>query len=1019
MEQVKELLRKTAEMVNSRRRLPEATYRLQFHAGFTFRDATQIVTYLRDLGITHVYASPYLKARPGSTHGYDITDHNQLNPEIGTQEDYAAWTNALRVHGLGQLLDVVPNHMGIVGNENTWWNDVLENGQASPFSAFFDIAWHALPRPELDGRVLIPILGDPYGKVLESGQLRLALENGSFAVHYFEHRFPIDPRSYDVILRHRLDVLEPALKDNEPALAEFQSILTAVGHLSHHSDSTPEKVAERQREKEVIKRRLQALVQTTPVLDEFLSQTISFFNGKPGERQSFDLLNDLLDRQPYRLSFWRVASDEINYRRFFDVNELAALSMESEGVFEATHMLVQRLLAEGHLDGLRIDHVDGLYDPQRYLQRLQQHYVLGVAKNIFASDPTYGSLDWNALEQPLRNEIAEAVREGQPGPLWRALYLVVEKILQVDESLPEDWSIHGTTGYDFLNRINGLFVQASNGAAFTRIYQEWIKDDIPFAELAYQQKNLILHVSLASELQMLTSQLDRLAQRDRWSRDFTLNSLRRALREVIACFPVYRSYIGDDGVPATDLAIIDSAGRHALARSPTMSRSIFRFVREILLLRYRESATEQDKIDQRRFVGKFQQVCAPVMAKGLEDTAFYVHNRLLSLNEVGGNPDRFGVSSDDLHRYLQNRQAKWPFGLSPLSTHDTKRSEDVRARLNVLSELPDEWRQCVSRWSQLNEPQRILVNDETAPDLNEEYFLYQTLLGAWPLERGTAEAYAALVQRIQAYMLKALHEAKVHTSWVNPNLEYDNAIGTFVARIMDENISGPFLKDFQVFQERVSHYGLLNSLSQTVLKIMCPGAADTYQGTELWDFSLVDPDNRRPVDYEARRRVLNDFQSRVPAGTKELLRELMGSKRDGRLKLYITWRALCCRRTRTGLFSTGSYEPVNVAGAKRDHVFSFLRQKGETRVLVAVSRFFTSLAESGGDLIVKPDTWQDTAMVLPSADSSLTFCNLFTGASVMPTPGSSEARLPAAKVFADLPVAVLLAEKRGALPLKA
>jgi (1->4)-alpha-D-glucan 1-alpha-D-glucosylmutase len=1013
MEQVNELLRKTAETVNSRRRLPEATYRLQFHAGFTFKDATHIVPYLRDLGITHVYASPYLKARPGSTHGYDITDHNQLNPEIGTQEDYAAWTNALREHGLGQILDIVPNHMGIMGNENPWWNDVLENGQASPYSAFFDIAWHALPRPELDGRVLIPILGDPYGKVLESGQLRLEFQNGSFAVHYFEHRFPVDPRSYDVILRHRLDVLEPALQVNEPALAEFQSILTAVGHLPHHSEATPAKVAERQREKEVIKRRLQALVQETPVLAEFLAQTVSLFNGKPGDRQSFDLLDDLLDRQPYRLSFWRVASDEINYRRFFDVNELAALSMESEGVFEATHMLVQRLLAEGHLDGLRIDHVDGLYDPQRYLQRLQQHYVLGVAKNIFASDPTYRSLEWQEIAQPLLNEIAEAVREGQQGPLWRALYIVVEKILQVDESLPEDWSIHGTTGYDFLNRINGLFVKETNGTSLTKVYQDWIKNDIPFAELAYQKKSLILHVSLASDLQMLTSQLDRLAQQDRWSRDFTLNSLRRALREVIACFPVYRSYIGDQGVRATDLGFIDAADRQALARSPTMSQSVFRFVRHILLLRFPESATEQDKIDQRRFVGKFQQVCAPVMAKGLEDTAFYVHNRLLSLNEVGGNPDRFGVSAEDLHHYLQNRQAKWPFSLSPLSTHDTKRSEDVRARLNVLSELPDEWRQCVIRWSHLNEPQRQMVNDVTAPDLNEEYFLYQTLVGAWPLEPGTPDEYAAFVQRIQAYMLKALHEAKVHSSWVNPNLEYDNAIGTFVARILNENISGPFLKDFQAFQERVSHYGLLNSLSQTVLKIMCPGVPDTYQGTERWDFSLVDPDNRRPVDYDWRRRTLADFQSRMTAGTKELIRELTVSKWDGRLKLYITWRALCCRRTRTGLFSTGSYEALNVAGSKRDHVFSFRRQKGETRVLVAVSRFFTQLAESAGDLLVKPETWQDTALVLPGADAGISFCNLFTGASVIPTAGSSEARLSAAHVFADLPVAVLIGEKRG------
>ncbi len=1008
------LLARVTQQINEHRRLPEATYRVQLHAGFTFRDARRIVPYLSELGVSHCYSSPYLKARPGSTHGYDITDHRVLNPEIGTEEDYADWIKTLREHHLGQILDMVPNHMGVVGNENPWWNDVLENGPASPYAAYFDIAWYSSPRPQLQGRVLIPILGDPYGKVLEAGQLRLAFGGGAFSVSYFDHRFPVGPASYELILEHRLDELERQLGADNPALHEYQSILTAVRHLPPNSTTEPAQVAERQREKEVIKRRLATLTRESDAVREWIEQTVLLFNGKVGARHSFDLLDALLDRQAYRLSFWRVASDEINYRRFFDINELAALSMEREEVFEATHELVMRLLANGELDGLRIDHPDGLYDPQQYLQRLQQHYVLAHARRLFDSDPQYKDRAWQEIEGAIREQSALAVQEEPShGSLWRPLYVVVEKILGAGELLPEEWSIHGTSGYDFLNMINGLQIDSANEEVLTRFYHEGVNAGPSFAELAYQMKYLILRVSLSSELQMLAYQLDRLAQNNRWSRDFTLHSLRHALRDIIACFPVYRSYIRDNTVRPADKRYIEKAIKGAMDRNPTMSRSIFRFVRDLLLLKYPENASDSDQEEQRRFAGKFQQVTAPVTAKGIEDTAFYIYNRLISLNEVGGEPSRFGIPADKLHRYLQDRQAKWPYAMSPLSTHDTKRSEDVRARINVLSELAREWREAVASWSQLNEPHRQKVDDLEAPDPNEEYLLYQTLIGAWPLDKSTPEEHAGFIKRIQDYMTKAMHEAKVHTSWINPNTEYDSAVQAFVARILDEQQSGVFLQDFRAFQRRVSHYGLFNSLSQTLLRIGSPGVPDTYQGTELWDFSLVDPDNRRPVDYERRQQMLRDLRKRVAdAGQecKELALELTRTKEDGRIKLYLIWQALSQRRDHPGLYSTGEYLPLRVVGPGQDNVFAFLRRKGDQWAVVAVPRLFTQLVAGVDGLPLGREVWQNTRLLLPDFSPQSRLRNVFTGEILTVSEQEGQPALLLAEVFGHFPVALLRRE---------
>jgi (1->4)-alpha-D-glucan 1-alpha-D-glucosylmutase len=736
----------------------------------------------------------------------------------------------------------------------------------------------------------------------------------------------------------------------------------------------------------------------------------ALFNGRPGDPHSFDLLERLLDRQAYRLAFWRVAADEINYRRFFDINDLAALNMEREDVFLATHALVFRLIQEGKVAGLRIDHPDGLFDPKQYLLRLQQRYLLDCARRIAETRQDPCIAEWTQIEPELGERFLEQLR-GQPESHRWPLYVVVEKILGRDESLPRGWATYGTTGYEFLNLVNGLFVDASNADAFTRIYQGWTNDDTPFAEIVYRRKILILQIALSSELQMLSYQLDRLAQQNRRSRDFTQNSLRYALREIIACFPVYRTYINGDEIQESDRLHVLQAVQRAMARNPALSTAMFQFLRDMLLLRSPDPgpSSPEFQAEQRRFVGKFQQVTAPVMAKGLEDTAFYVYNRLLSVNEVGGDPDRFGVPPASLHRALYERQARWPWAFSATSTHDTKRSEDVRARLNILSEMPEEWHGCIARWSQLNQRHRGSVDDAPAPDANEEYMLYQTLLGAWPLEPYSPEEYTQFVERVQGCMRKALHEAKVHTSWINPNVEYDDAVGQFVARILDPQISSPFLEDLRGFQKRISHYGMLNSLAQTLLKITAPGVADIYQGTELWDFSLVDPDNRRRVDYRQRQELLADLQSRVrqtSSNLRDLARELMATWRDGRIKLYLTWQALRARRSLPGFFSSAEYWPLEAKGALHDHAFSFIRRQGARYALVAVPRLLVGLVKPD-QFPCGPAVWQDTILELPGSMAAQTWVNVFTGETLPARANSPATDVPLAQVFGHFPVALL------------
>ena len=991
-------------------RIPRATYRLQFHAGFTFRDAEALVPYLHTLGISHLYASSYLAAQPGSRHGYDIVNHNALNPELGTEADYEAMVAALAGHGMSHLLDVVPNHMGIGHGSNPWWNDLLEHGPGSQYAEFFDVDWDPVKR-QLRNRVLLPILGDQYGRELEAQKLRLDLHDGSFRLWVYDAPLPLTPKSVGELLRHRLDALLAILPETDADLLEYQSILTALANLPGLTETAPDRVRMRARESEVIRRRLAALAERSEVIRGSLQETLGVYNGKAGDPRSFDLLDRLLDQQPYRLAYWRVAAEEINYRRFFDINDLAAIRMENPAVFREAHRLVLRLIEEGKIGGLRLDHPDGLFDPPGYFLALQRERAAQLLRVHLRLGP---------LSEPERAaafargaaQFETACRK-QPGSACRPLYLLAEKILAQGERLPVAWCIHGTTGYEFLNWLGGLFVDPAGEKALTGAYTIFTGNRTAFPDLVYECKKLILQVSMSSELSVLGHNLSRLAERNRYSRDFTLSSLTSALREVIACFPVYRTYIGRTGaeVGLQDRACVEVAVAFAKRRNPTTNVSIYDFVRDTLLLRSPENVDAAYLEEQQRFVGKFQQVTSPVEAKGVEDTAFYRYNRLVALNEVGGRPDRFGTPLEEFHAHCLRRLERWPGGLSATSTHDTKRSEDVRARIAALSELPHEWRTAVGRWHRWNRRHLIEVDGRPAPDRDDEYLLYQTLVGSWPLDLPEAgppsSEYAA---RIQAYMLKAAKEAKRNTSWINPNQAYDEALQRFVAAVLAPSPGNRFLSDFRAFHPRLARLGMVNSLAQTLIKIAAPGVPDFYQGTELWDFSLVDPDNRRPVDFPRRARLLAELTSQAASGDLlALARELLAAWPDGRIKLYLTHQALTLRREHPELFQEGRYLPLAVAGAGAPSLCAFARERAGTTALVVAPRLTAGRTEGGLRPALGEPAWADTVVVLPP-ELPRRYQDRLTGRRLETRDWPDGEALVAAEILADFPVALLVAE---------
>jgi (1->4)-alpha-D-glucan 1-alpha-D-glucosylmutase len=983
-------------------RLPAATYRLQLHRGFDFQDARRLLPYLDALGISDVYASPYLRARTDSSHGYDVTDHSMLNPALGSAADYAAFTAELRRRGLGQVLDVVPNHMGIGEASNAWWMDVLENGPSSYYAGFFDIHWHPSVQPALEDKVLLPILGDQYGRILEKGELRLTYEAGAFFLNYWENKLPLAPASYIPILEHELGALTARLGEEDAHVLELQSILTALRHLPPRGARERARILEKRREKEIVKRRLAALVAASPEVQAAIAAALTALNGRSGDPRSFDALDRILDDQAYRLAFWRVAAEEINYRRFFDVNQLAALRMEDPQVFAETHRLILRLVAEGHATGLRIDHPDGLLDPAGYFRRLQEARFLQLSAEALGEEPPPELR--GALLAAFRAEVAATPPEtrtagGHP-TLACPLFLVAEKILAREEPLPPDWLVHGTTGYEFANAATGLLVDTGAARAFTNLYSGFTEQRTRYADLVNSSKKMIMLVSLASEINTLAHGLDELSERNRWYRDFTLNSLTFAIREVIASLPVYRTYLNCETERAAprDRAYIEAAVRDARRRNPRTAAEIFDFLRDILLLKYPENVDEAGRNAQCDFVLKFQQTSGPVMAKGVEDTAFYIYNRLVALNEVGGEPDRFGTPLAEFDRFNAERAARTPYALLATSTHDTKRSEDVRARMSVLSELPREWRVALARWHRLNRRHKATLEEGEAPTRNDEYLLYQTLLGAWPLEEMDAAAYASFVRRLQAYMLKATKEAKANTSWVNSNEAYDRAVADFVAAILRRG-RNPFLKDFLPFERRIRRYGLFNALSQTLLKLTSPGVPDIYQGNEVWDFSLVDPDNRRPVDFERRAALLRALQRRRPSPS--LARELVGTLEDGRIKLHVTQAALAARRANPELFTCGAYVPLPAAGARAENVCAFRREHAGRRALVVAPRFYTRLAGEGAEPLGAL-AWADTTLEAPDGR----YRDAFTGERLRVRGGS----VALAELCAHFPVALLLEE---------
>jgi (1->4)-alpha-D-glucan 1-alpha-D-glucosylmutase len=842
---------------------PHATYRVQFHGGFTFDDAANIAGYLADLGISHLYSSPYLQAVPKSTHGYDVVDHGRVNEEVGGAEGHTRLCFTLARHGLGQILDVVPNHMAILGRGNTWWWDVLENGPSSRYASYFDVDWDP-PESRLRNTVLLPVLGEHYGRALEAGALRLHQEGAVFTLRYHDHAFPVAPPTLDEPLG------TAAARARSDSLA---FIADALGRLPLSTATDWLSVQRRHRDKEVLRGLLERLLREDAEVAAAVTRIVDEINASP------DALDALLERQNYRLAFWRSAGRDLGYRRFFDINTLVGLRIEEDRVFADTHALVLRWLGDGMLDGLRIDHPDGLRDPEQYFRRLHN---------------------------------------ASPGT-----WVVAEKILEPGERLRESWAVSGTTGYDFTNRVGGLFIDPESEKALTRFYADFTGETADFADVARQKKHLVMREVLGSDVNRLTALFLDVCERHRRNRDYTRHELHEVLREVIAWFPVYRTYMRAGEVHEDDARHVTQATEAAKTARPDLDAELFDFLRDLLLLKLPGPVENE-------LVMRFQQLTGPVMAKGVEDTAFYCYHRLVALNEVGGDPGRFGVSLEEFHRESVETLLRWPRTMLATSTHDTKRGEDVRARQALLSEIPERWIAAVERWTAINEPHRR----GDRPDRNAEYLLYQTLVGAWPIA----------TDRVVAYMEKAAREAKTHTSWTDPRPAYEDALRGF---IVDSLADPKFLAALEPFVAALIEPGRITSLAQTLVKLTAPGVPDLYQGTELWTLTLVDPDNRAPVDYPLRRRLLDELDEATP---EEVWRRID----EGLPKLWTIRQALGLRRRRPEPFGArGAYHPLEARGARARHVLAFAR--GEA-VITIVPRLVLGL---GGE-------WGDTSLELPA-----------------------------------------------------
>jgi len=929
-------------MIATAPRQPTATYRLQFNRRFTFRDALGLIEYLDALGISEVYASPLSAARPGSTHGYDVIDPTRLNPELGTPEEFDAFTRALASRGMGLVLDLVPNHMCATDPGNRWWQHVLERGPSSPYAKFFDINFHPA-KIDLSEKILLPILGDQFGRIIENQEIQVHYDHGEFYAQYGDQHLPLAVESWGRILEPTLEKLATQGGRDNPSFRSLDDVLLRVGQPNARYDE----------QREAVSTRLRALFDDGNGAREALTEALADLNGRKGDPRSFDALESLLVQQPYRVSFWRVAADEINYRRFFDINDLVAIRVEEPEVFHAVHDLVLKLVREKRVTGLRIDHVDGLYDPLNYLETLS-----GLVKDAGAD---------------------------------ASFLLLVEKILDGNERLDPAWPADGTTGYDFLNVLNGLFAEPQGVEALASVYESFTRRHDRAPEVVYRGKRLILGSSMAGELHVLALRLDRISEQHRWSRDFTLKSLEGALAEVIACFPVYRTYVDATGkVRPSDRSAIQAATAQARARNAAMSESVFNFIEEVLLLEGPEGLSSAQRAERVEFLRHFQQLTGPVMAKGLEDTACYRRYPLASVCEVGGNPDFPGTRLVEFHEFNRQRQGRWRRSLSATSTHDTKRGEDLRARLNVLSEIPEDWAQALQDWKRMNELRKERLGARLVPDANEEYLIYQTLLGTWPRWAPEEPARLVLERRLGNYFEKALREARLHSSWISPNVEYENAVRKFILSILAPD--HPFLAELKRWIERIAPLGLWNTLGQTLLKITSPGIPDFYQGSEFMDFRLADPDNREPIEYGPRHEML----SRVSRTWREEdVRDALNARDEDRLKMFVLRQALQARRRNARLFAEGEYRPLQVEGAAADRIVAFSRRGEGRELIVLVGRFLSSF----GDKVLSGAPWVGTTVQGPMGSL---YRNVLTGVEVQ-APGS----LDLSKILRPLPLALL------------
>ncbi|TVQ46811.1 MAG: malto-oligosyltrehalose synthase [Gloeocapsa sp. DLM2.Bin57] len=921
-------------------RIPTATYRLQFNASFQFQDAQNIIPYLQKLGISDIYASPIFKACTGSTHGYNVVDYNQLNPEIGTQAEFEYLNQILQEQDMGWLQDIVPNHMAY-HTENNLLMDVLAYGPKSEYYEFFDIQWEH-PYRDLQGKVLAPLLGDFYGNCLERGELKLKYFDQGMFVSYYDLNFPLRIESYLEVVTYDLERLATKLEAKHPEYIKFLGIVYLLKNASNIENPQQYKT-----QIAFSKTLLWELFESNSVINEFISENIELFN------QNYELLDNLLSLQYFRLSFWKVGAEELNYRRFFTVNELICVSIEKLAVFEQTHQLIQQLVETNQFTGLRIDHIDGLYNPKEYLERLRKY-------------------------------------------IGRT-YVIVEKILQHGETLPEDWPVQGTSGYEFLYYLNGLFCQKANENEFLQIYRHFTGQWESYENKEIACKRLIADRNLAGDVENLANMLKEIASGYRSTRDFTLSGIRRAIVEILVLFPIYRTYITSEGVNERYRTYVIRVIQTAKRNNPQLINEL-NFIEELFLLRGIEDLTETEKEQRLHWVMKMQQFSGPLMAKGVEDTLFYIYNPLVSLNEVGGAPHNFGVTVSEFHSFNQQQVNYWPHSLNTSSTHDTKRSEDVRARINVLSEIPQEWQTQVITWQKMNEQYKQDLDNPITLDSNDEYFLYQNLVGSLPFEPYN---HQELITRIKEYVIKAVREAKVHTGWLHPDTEYENNFVTFVEKLLTDEPDNKFLASLRTFGEKIAHYGILNSLSQTLLKLTCPGVPDIYQGTEMWDLSLVDPDNRRPVDYNQRLHELEQLQQAKEEDIANLLDNLLEYSTDGRVKLYLIHQTLTALAEYQEIFQQGDYTPVNVSGTYSDNVIAFQRKSGKTNALIVVPRFYATLVEPG-KIPLGTAVWQDTILELTNNNVS-EWLDVLTKRSL---PHSSKLQL--GKILTQFPVALLI-----------